>query len=261
MVTVIKSKVNATREAISPGAGPQKPAKRGGAALSFVLGGRTAQSTTKPDGSPALARKPKRTLTSQNIVRTLVNALVAVPKVVKGLVKPDVSPALREKVILGVTSINDCRYCAWGHSHWAMAHGVSLEEVNQILGHQTDAMQASDAAEAAAILFAQHYAEHLDHFDPDAVENLLKHFSRTQVDEIIAYIHAITLGNLVGNTVDAFISRFRSNGHNSFLFEAAVTTLSAPIIGAVILAAKLDPEVKMDEMRVARAYGVDEAPK
>lgn len=259
MVTVIKSKVNATPEATAPSAGVHKPAKKGGAALSFVLGGKTDQASAKPDGGPALARKPKRTLTSQNIVRTLVNALVAVPKVVKGLVKPDVSPALREKVILGVTSINDCRYCAWGHSHWAMAHGVSLEEVNQILGHQSDGMRASDAAEAAAILFAQHYAEHLDHFDPDAVENLLKHFSRNQVDEIIAYIHAITLGNLLGNTADAFISRFRSNGHNSFLFEALVTTLGAPFLGAVVLAAKFDPEVKMDEMRVARAYGVDES--
>ena len=110
--------------------------------------------------------------------------------------------------MLGVTSVTDCRYCQWGHTHWAMAHGVPLEEVNQILGQQVESLEAKNPAEAAAILFAQHYAENLDGFDPASIANLRKHYSDAQVAEILAYVRAITLGSLTGNTVDALLGRF-----------------------------------------------------
>jgi hypothetical protein len=90
-----------------------------------------------------------------------------------------------------------------------MAQGVPLEEVNQILGHQIESLKAKNPAEAAAILFAQHYAENLDQFDPESIENLRKYYSDAQVAEILAYVRAITLGSLTGNTVDAFLGRFR----------------------------------------------------
>ena len=133
--------------------------------------------------------------------------MASVPVLLAALVRPKTSAALREKVMLGVTSVTDCRYCQWGHTHWAMAHGVPLEEVNQILGQQIESLQAKNPAEAAAILFAQHYAENLDRFDPESIENLRKHYSDAQVAEILAYVRAITLGSLTGNTVDAFLGR------------------------------------------------------
>ena len=94
-----------------------------------------------------------------------------------------------------------------------MAHGVPLEEVNQILGHQLESLEATNPAEAAAILFAQHYAENLDQFDPASLENLHKYYSDAQVAEILAYVRVITLGSLTGNTMDAFLGCFRSHGH------------------------------------------------
>ena len=90
-----------------------------------------------------------------------------------------------------------------------MAHGVPLDEVNQILEQQTESLEAKNPAEAAAILFAQHYAENLDRFDPESIENLRKYYSAAQVAEILAYVRAIILGSLTGNTVDAFLDRCR----------------------------------------------------
>ena len=84
-----------------------------------------------------------------------------------------------------------------------------MEEVNQILGHQIGSLEAKNPAEAAAILFAQHYAENLDQFDKESIENLHRYYSDAQVAEILAYIRAITLGSLTGNTVDALLGRFR----------------------------------------------------
>ena len=192
-----------------------RKAKRLRARLSVIAGGKGAKPPadnslkSSPGAAPKHSRKPKRTLTPGNLVKTVVNFAVSVPVLARALVKPQTSRALREKVVLSVTSINNCRYCAWGHTHWALAHGVSLEEVNQILGHETAELAAKDPAEAAAILFAQHYAEQLDQYDPASLKNLRQYYSDAQVAEILAYVRAITLGSLTGNTVDAFLGRFR----------------------------------------------------
>jgi AhpD family alkylhydroperoxidase len=162
---------------------------------------------------PMRPGKEKRTLTGDNFFRTVAGAVASAPALLVALVRPKTSAALREKVMLGVASINDCRLCSWGHTHWALANGVPLEEVNQILGHQVESLEAKDPAEAAAILFAQHYAENLDRFDPESLENLRRHYSNAQVAEILAYVRAITLGSLTGNTLEALLGRFRRRGH------------------------------------------------
>lgn len=161
--------------------------------------------------SPAapLSREAKRTLDFGSLFKLLAAVLASSPVLLRALFRPKTSAALREKVMLGVTSVTDCRYCAWGHSHWAVAHGVSLEEVNQILGQQTEALQARAPAEAAAILFAQHYAEHMEQFDPAAITHLRTFYSDAQVAEILAYVRTITLGGLTGNTLDAWLERLR----------------------------------------------------
>jgi AhpD family alkylhydroperoxidase len=159
--------------------------------------------------APPHPGKAKRTLDFDSLFTLLGAVLASSPVLLVALLRPKTSAALREKVMLGAISVTDCRYCAWGHGHWAMAHGVSLEEVNQILGQQTEALQAKAPAEAAAILFAQHYAEHLEQFDPAAIAHLRTHYSDAQAAEILAYVRTITLGGLVGNTLDAFLDRLR----------------------------------------------------
>lgn len=160
------------------------------------------------------SRKMKRTLTRDNALRTVAGVMASAPTLIASFVRPRTSAALREKVMLGVTSVTNCGLCQWGHSHWAMAHGVPLEEVNQILRQENEALAAKDPAEAAAILFAQHYAENLDRIDPASIENLREYYSDAQVSEILAYIRAITLGSLTGNTLDALFGRFRREGHS-----------------------------------------------
>ncbi len=167
------------------------------------------RSPDAPRVAPSQPRKAKRTLGFDNLFKLLAAVLASSPVLLAALFRPKTSAALREKVMLGVTSVTDCRYCAWGHGHWAMAHGVSLEEVNQILGQQTASLQAKAPAEAAAILFAQHYAEHLEQFDPAAIDNLRTHYSKAQVAEILAYVRTVTLGGLTGNTLDALPGRLR----------------------------------------------------
>ena len=171
----------------------------------------------------------KRTFTPDNIVSIVYNMIFGFPAIIRSIFSPKTSKALREKVMLGVTAINDCRYCAWGHSHWAMINGVTLEEVNQILTGQDDSLLAEDPAEAAAILFGQHYAEHLGEIDLDSVKNLRNYFTQTQIREIVAYVYFITFTNLSGNTVDAVLDRIKGKGRPITFFEGVVGAVLSPI--------------------------------
>jgi AhpD family alkylhydroperoxidase len=157
----------------------------------------------------------KRTLTARNVWRVTGGLVTSLPVLVVSLVRPRVPGALREKVVLAVTAVNECRLCAWGHTRWALAEGVPLEEINQILAGDDEALRAADPAEAAAILFAQSYAERIDRIDPEALASLRRHFSRAQVAEIVASVRAITFGNLLGNTVDTALARLRGHGRAS----------------------------------------------
>lgn len=162
---------------------------------------------------PGRSVKMKRTLTRANFLRTVTNVVASIPVLLVSLVRPRIAKSLREKILLGVSAVNDCRYCQWGHSHWAKAHGVPLEEINEILGGATGALCAKDPAEGAAILFAQHYAENQGRCEPEAVEYLRRFYTHGQVAEILGYARAITLGSLTGNTMDAILARLRRSVH------------------------------------------------
>jgi AhpD family alkylhydroperoxidase len=151
----------------------------------------------------------KRTITRANLSKTVGNAVASTPAFIPALVKPKTSSALREKIMLEVSAINDCGYCKWGPTYLAVAQGVPLEEINQIFGYQDEALVANDEAEAAAILFAQHYAENMDEIDQESLATLREHYTDAQVAEIVAYVRAITLGNLTGNTLDALLDKIR----------------------------------------------------
>jgi AhpD family alkylhydroperoxidase len=207
------------------------------------------------DGASALSQKPakvKRTFTPANILETVANMVISFPVLIRSVFRPKTSKRLREKIMLGVTAINDCRYCAWGHAHWAFSQGVPLEEINQILSNQDDSLKANDPAEAAAILFGQYYAEQLDDIDPDAMKNLRNFFSPAQVREIVGYVYFITFTNLSGNTVDALLDRIRGKGHPITVFEGVVGAVLAPILLVLVLLVKSGKLIGTDKRRAAR---------
>ena len=212
----------------------------------------SAATADKAVGPVRNRRVAKRTLTSENILRTVANCAISFPLIVRSTFRPKTSKALRERVMLGVTAINDCRFCAWGHSHWAFSQGVSLEEVNQILGNQVGALKANDPAEAAAILFGQHYAEHLGKIDPDSILNLRNHFSAAQVREILAYVYFITFTNLSGNTVDAVLERIRGEGRPLTVVEGAAGVALAPLLLVLVALVKAGKIIGRDKRRAKR---------
>ncbi len=208
--------------------------------MSTTVSRPAAERASAPPPKPGTA---KRTFTPATFLKTVGNVVLSFPVILRSVFRPKTSKAVREKVMLGVTAINDCRYCAWGHSHWAAAQGIPLEEVNQILSSQDGALKANDPAEAAAILFGQHYAEQLDEVDPESVKNLRHHFSQQQVQEILGHVYLITFTNLSGNTVDVLLERVRGRGRPITVFEGVVGAVLAPILFVLVLLVKLQKPI------------------
>jgi AhpD family alkylhydroperoxidase len=172
----------------------------------------------------------KRTFTLPLLVRSFGALVLYAPVRWISLVKPATSRALREKVMLGVTSVNDCRWCTWLHSGIALKHGVDLDELQSLLEPGT--FGALDDREATAVLFAQHFADTLRRPTPEAQRALARQFTPWQRLEIMAWIHFIYFSNLAGNSADAWMARFRgqkvTNGHP--LPEAIAGLVAAPVL-------------------------------
>ena len=66
----------------------------------------TASEAPAPPKSPG---KAKRTLTTDNIFRTVADVVASAPVLLEATLHPGISAPLREKLFLAVSAINDCR--------------------------------------------------------------------------------------------------------------------------------------------------------
>jgi AhpD family alkylhydroperoxidase len=115
-----------------------------------------------------------------------------------------VSKAFAERIMLAVTQVNGCRYCHYGHTRAALRAGVSEAEIRSLtLG----ALDQLPAEELVALVYAQHFAESGGRPDLEARQRLQETYGPETARDIMAYIRMIMMGNLLGNTFDALLSR------------------------------------------------------
>ncbi|MBS61787.1 MAG: hypothetical protein CMN27_02410 [Salinisphaera sp.] len=132
--------------------------------------------------------------------------------------------------MLGCTSVNECRYCDWLHTHLALKNAVNVDELNQFLANPEGTTLPCDIA--VAVLYAQHFAEQKTHTSTEAKQRLKNVFGLWKRMEIHAYLHAIYFGNLAGNTFDALLGRFRGQPKqdSSVITEVIVSAVAAPVL-------------------------------
>lgn len=115
-----------------------------------------------------------------------------------------VSPAFRERLMLAVTSVNDCRYCSYYHTRLALQEGVSAEEAGRLLEGSVDNCPPQ---EGAALLYAQHWAESDGAPDRAAVQRIIADYGETTLHDIDILLRMIRMGNYLGNAVDNILER------------------------------------------------------
>lgn len=128
--------------------------------------------------------------------------------------------------MLVVTEVNRCRYCQVAHTWAARNVGVTEQE---LLDLRVGNFAGLPAREAAALQFAQHYAPQEGQYDQVAWERIVELWGVAAMRQILAYLRAISFGNLLGNTFDALVSRLRGRpaSNSSFVTEAVLLGLSA----------------------------------
>ncbi len=159
---------------------------------------------------------PRRTATPG----TLGPWLVELGRTVPGLLRAyrpggPVGPRTRERVILAVTEVNGCRYCAWIHGSWA-----------DYLG---DGEAGAAPSEEALLAYARACAEAGHPLDPAPLADQLP---AGAMEAVRATLASIEVSNLVGNTVDGLLARLtrkRPADPVAALGEVVAVALAAPV--------------------------------
>jgi len=119
-------------------------------------------------------------------------------------VRGAISPAFRERLMMAVTSVNACRYCAYFHAQVALTTGISRAEIEQMLDGE---FSRAPEYELPALLYAQHWAETNAQPDPAARAKFVATYGDDTARAIEYVLRMIRVGNLLGNTGDYILYR------------------------------------------------------
>jgi len=180
------------------------------------------------DGSMKHRFFSKRSFSFRSFIRYIALMFKQLPSIMPMLSSaPEsrLSAAFQERIMMAVTAVNDCRYCSFFHAKMALEAGCSDDEIEQILGSE---LSCVDPGELPALAFAQHFAESHEHPSPIALKRLLQVYGRSKTGRILLACMGITMGNLLGNTIDAYESRLlgKPAQSGSAWFEGLIYYLS-----------------------------------
>ena len=137
-------------------------------------------------------------------LRALVRERSGIKNLRKGAL---IDRAFQERLMLTVTQVNGCRYCAYAHARMALAAGVAQADVDALAGGD---LPASPPAEIPALLYAQHWAETGAKPDPETRQHVLETYGQAKTEAIELSMRLIRVGNLAGNTWDHLLYRVSS---------------------------------------------------
>jgi AhpD family alkylhydroperoxidase len=115
-----------------------------------------------------------------------------------------VSHQFRERLMLAVTAVNQCRYCSYFHAREALSAGLSTDEIRQL---NDGVIDDAPAEELPALLYAQHWAESNSRPDPIARARLVEIYGPQRSEAIETVLRMIRTGNLLGNSADYLLAR------------------------------------------------------
>ena len=173
----------------------------------------------------------KRFFRNPDHLRQELDTLYRHPADVKTAFKSGrIDNSFAERIMLVVTGVNGCRYCRFGHTQAAGKSGIEREQIADLLHGALDSV---DPAEVTALSFAMHYAETGGQPLPEKLSQLAHEYGDDGARDILVYIRMITLGNLAGNTFDAFLHRLRGQPAAGSTWQDEVATLALLLFGSL----------------------------
>ena len=183
----------------------------------------------------------KRIYTVSSFRESLYEIIEHMPELKKASRQGLLDQQFIERLMLAVTQVNGCRYCMYGHTKAAFNAGVPEEDIKNLAA---GIVEYCPENEIPALLFAQHFAESKSKPDPEMIEHLRQIYGVETAKGILAYLRMITMGNLLGNTFDAILSRFKGKPapESSFLNEVGVFILMPFLFVAAFLHSPKKPK-------------------
>lgn len=112
-------------------------------------------------------------------------------------------PDFRERLMLAVTEVNQCRYCRTFHVGQARQAGISQEEITQYL--KGTIPEEIPEHQKLAVCYARHWAETDANPDPDFKTQMQDVYGEELTGAIDIALRMIRMGNLMGNTADYLV--------------------------------------------------------
>jgi AhpD family alkylhydroperoxidase len=118
----------------------------------------------------------------------------------RGLVDRD----FRRRLMLAVTSVNECRWCSWAHARGALKQGMPEHQVDALL---CGVVEDCPEEEGPALLYAIHWAETDGRPDGDARRAVVDRYGPERTEAIERTLRTIRAGNMMGNSFDYVLFR------------------------------------------------------
>jgi alkylhydroperoxidase/carboxymuconolactone decarboxylase family protein YurZ len=155
------------------------------------------------------------------------------PAALKSLwTNPRIDHPFAEKMMLAVTGAHGDAFYARAHVNYALQQGLTREEVESLLRGE---VEHATVDEAPALFFARHYVEQGGEPDRDLVGRLIDAYGRRTARDIITYVRLVTFTNLMGNTIDGFVSRVLGQPALATTLAGELSTLAVFFFGMVPL--------------------------
>jgi AhpD family alkylhydroperoxidase len=174
----------------------------------------------------------KKTYTFKEYLKIMILSAKSIRTLIRSGKDKLLSRKFEERINLAVTEVNGCAVCSYAHTKIALKSGISEEEISKILNGSTDGIPES---EAAAVFFAQHYADTKGNPDIETWKRLVDIYGVKKASAILATIRIIMFGNAYGIAYSDFKSRLngKSNTNSRLINELGILSgviLFLPII-------------------------------
>ena len=148
-----------------------------------------------------------RTTTAGKALRETAALAARTPELVAVWGRGRLAPRLREEIMLAVAQANACDLCTLAHRRWALAEGVTDEQLAAIEGQDP---KRFDRRTWAAIAWAQARTRaDLDPVPEELEVELARHYDERERADLELVTEAMGVANRSANTFDALLERLR----------------------------------------------------
>ena len=117
---------------------------------------------------------------------------------------PRIDRAFAAKAMLMTAGASGSRTCSRLHLRYAQQQGLSLDQATSLLHGE---LEYATLDEAAALYFVSDFVKS-GNSDPDLLVRLVDTYGERTARDVLTLVRMLTFANLVGNGLDALVSRF-----------------------------------------------------